>query len=101
MGAVSQAYQFTATIEALERYSGRKFTNTQDIRIAIERQKYVTIPIPTTRTDIDEEVENILLGKEIDAYAKRIQQYRQNKVKIYSVDLGQFTEAMKDCLEGE
>ena len=43
----------------------------------------------------------ILLGKEIDAYAKRSQQYHQNKAKIYSVALGQCTEAMKNRLEGK
>ena len=85
----SQADQFTATNKALASYAGRKCVNTQDIRITIERQKDASIPIPTTRTDIDEEVSKLLLGKEINAYIKRSQQYRQKKAKLYSVDLGQ------------
>ena len=101
MGTVSQANQFTSTTKALVSYAGRKCADPQDVRIAIERQKEVSMPIPTTRTDINEEVENILLGKEIDAYVKRSQQYCQKKAKIYSVALGQCTEAMKNCLEGE
>ena len=63
VGKVSQADQFTATTKALASYAGRKFSDTQDIRIAIERQKDVTIPIPTPRMDIDMEVANIFLGK--------------------------------------
>ena len=44
---------------------------------------------------------NILLGKEIDTYVNHSHQYRQNKVRIYSVALGKFMEAMKNRLEGE
>ena len=52
VGTVSQADQFTATTKALASYSGRKCSDPQDIWIAIERQKDVAIPIPTSRTDI-------------------------------------------------
>ena len=55
--------QFTATTKALASYSGRKCADPQGIRITIERQKDVSIPIPTTRTYIGEEVANTLLGK--------------------------------------
>ena len=47
------------------------------------------------------EVAKLLLGKDIDEYIKRSQQYCQNKEKIYSVALGQCTEAMNNCLKGE
>ena len=67
MGTGPQADQFTATTKALASYTGRKCTNPQDINIAIELQKDVKTPIPTTRTDTDEEVAKLLLGKEIDA----------------------------------
>ena len=101
MGTGSQGYQFNATTKALASYAGRKCVDPQDIRIAIACQKDVSIPIPTTRTEINEEVSKLLLGKEFDEYVKRSQQYRQNKAKIYSVTLVQCTEAMKNCLEGE
>ena len=55
--------QFTATNKALASYAGWKCANPPGLLIAIERQKDVSIPIPTTRTDIGEEVENPLLGK--------------------------------------
>ena len=73
------ADQFTANTKALAIYAGREFSNLQDIRIEIERQKDIAIPIPTSRTDIDVEVAKLLLGKDIDAYSKRSQHYRQNK----------------------
>ena len=63
----SQADQFTATTKALASYSGRKCSDPQDIRIAIERQKDVMIPISTSRLDIEEEVAKLLLGREMDA----------------------------------
>ena len=53
VGKGSQADQFIATTKALARYYGRECTHPQVIRIVIERQKDVTIPIPTTRTYID------------------------------------------------
>ena len=101
VGTGSQADQFNTTNKALASYAGRKCANPQDIRIKIECQKDVSIPIPTTITDIDEEVEKLLLGKDIDTYVKRSQQHRQNKAKMYSVALGQCTEPMINRLEGE
>ena len=76
MGKLSQAYQFTAITKALAGYSRRKFSDPQDIRIAIERQKDVAIPIPTSIMDVNMEVANLLLIKEIDAYVKRSHKYR-------------------------
>ena len=101
MGTVSHADRFTATTEALASYAGRKCADPRDTQIAIERQKRLLIPIPTTREDIYKEVAKLLFGKEIDSYVKRSQQYRQNKAKMYSVALGQCTEATKNRLEGD
>ena len=44
--------------------------------------------MPIIIANIDEEVAKLLLGKEIDAYVKKIQKYRQNKANKYSVALG-------------
>ena len=101
MVTVSQANQFTSTTKALVSYAGRKCTNPQDIRITIKHQKEVIIPIPVTRMDIDKDVAKILLRKDIDASVNQTQDYRQNKANMYSMDLGQCTEAMKNTLEGE
>ena len=101
MGTRSQTNQFKATTKDLASYAGRKGTNPQDIRISVKSQKDVITLIPYTSNDIDGDMANILLVKEIDSYNKRTQQCHQKKAKIYSVVLGQFTEAMKNCLEGE
>ena len=53
VGTGSQEDKFTAATNALASYAGRKCVNPHNIRIAIERQKDVSIPILTTRTDID------------------------------------------------
>ena len=100
MGIGYQGDQFTATTKALESYSGWKYADPQDIRIGIERQKNASTPIPTKRTDIDEEVAKLLLLKDINAYAQSSQQYRPNKANIYSLALRQFTEAINNRLEG-
>ena len=91
VGTGSQSGQFTATTKALASYSGWNCSNHQDIRIAIDIQKDVSILTPTSRTYIYGEVAKLLLGKDTDAYAKRSQQYRQNKAKIYCVALGKCT----------
>ena len=75
VGTRYQEDQFTATTEALARYAGCKCFNPQDIMIEIEHQKDVKIPIPTTRTDINEDVEKLLPGKEIYAYVNKIYQH--------------------------
>ena len=101
IGTGYQSNKFTATTKALTSYSGRRCINPQDVRISIERQKGVIILIPSTRTVIDKDVANIMIGKEIDAHSKRYQQYLQNKAKIYTMDLGQCTKSMENLLEGE
>ena len=101
MGTGSQTNQFIATTKDLASYAGHKGTNPRDIRISVERQKDVVTLIPYTRNDIDRYMDKLLLVKDIDSYDKRTQQCNQNKAKIYSVVLRQFTEAMKNCLKGE
>ena len=48
-----------------------------------------------------EEIAVLLLIKKIDIFVKREKNYHQNKEKMYSVMLGQCTEAMKNLLEVE
>ena len=43
----------------------------------------------------------LLLVKDLDSYVKGWKLYRQNKVKIYSIVLWQYMEAVKNILEGE
>ena len=63
VGTGSQADQFTATTKALASYSGHKCTDHQDLKISIKRQKDVVIPIPSKRTDINEDIARLLLVK--------------------------------------
>ena len=100
MGTGSQTDQVKATTKELASYAGRKGTNPRDIRISVKRQKDVVTLIPYTRNCIDGYMDKILLVKEIDSYNKRTQQCHQKKAKIYSVVLGQFTEAMKNFFRG-
>ena len=101
MGTVIQANQFTATTKVLASYADQNCTDTQYIRISIERQKDVVVPIVSTKTNIDEGVAKLWPGKEIGAYFTSAQKYRQKKAKIYSVALGKFTEVTKNRLEGD
>ena len=73
MGTGSQADQFITTTKSLASYSWRNCIDTQDIRIYIELQNDVVIPVSSMSTNIDEDVDKILLGKEIDDYAKLTQ----------------------------
>ena len=66
-----QADQFTATTKVLASYADWKCSDPQDIRIVIECQKDVVIPIPTSRPDIEAEVVKLLLREYIDAYVKQ------------------------------
>ena len=76
VGTGSLSDQFTATTKALAIYSSWKCDDPQDIQIAIDRRKEISIPIPTTKTNIKEEVAKLLLGKEIYTYVNLSQQYR-------------------------
>ena len=71
MGTRSQADHFSATTKALASYTRRKFSDPQDIRIAIECQKDVVILIPTSRPDIEAEVVKLLLREYIDTCVKQ------------------------------
>ena len=50
---------------------------------------------------IDDDITNILIRKDLDTYVKISQIYRRNKATLYSIVLGQCTEAMKNRLEVE
>ena len=57
--------------------------------------------IPDNQEDVDDDVSNLLIGKYMDTYVNRRQLFRQNKAILYSVVLRQWTQAMKNRLEGE
>lgn len=57
------------------------------------------IPVPKRLNDIDENITDILLTKELDTYLKRKNNYRQNKASLFLVMLVQCTDDMKAKLE--
>ena len=61
----------------------------------------MVIPIVSTKTNIDEDVAKLWPGKEIGAYFKSAQKYRQKKAKLYSVALVKCTEVTHNRLEGD
>ena len=76
-------------------------TYPQHIRVDIEKLEDVTLRIPEKQEDTDEDILNILPRKDLYAYTKRRQLYRQNKATFYSVVIRKCKEAMHNRLEGE
>ena len=96
-----QGEQFSETTKKLASYSGRTCKEPQDIRLAIEEVKEVSIPIPTERSITDTTLKAKLYEKDIEIWSKRESLYRQNKSSLYSVALGQCSEGMRAKLEAD
>ena len=62
----------------------------------------ISVPVkrPTVKATT-EEIAVLLISKDIDQFVKREQHHHQNKAKMYSVELGQCTEAVNNFLEDE
>ena len=101
VGAQNQAEMFGVTLKKLASYAGRKYTEAQDIRQAIETLKEVVVPKPVKLTGGDEDINKIILTREADAFIKRKTVYCQNTSSMFSVVLGQCTDPLKAKLEGE
>ena len=102
VGTSNQADLFTETTKKIASYAGRTCKEPQDIRRSIEDIDDVDIPMPTERTSItNDRLREKLFEKDIETWAKRESIYRQNKASLYSIVLGQCTEAMKAKLESD
>ena len=102
VGVFNQSDLFVTTTKKLANYAGRTCKEPQDICLAIEELKDKTFTLPTRQTGItDTTIANALLSKDLDMFVKRESTYRQNKVAMLSVALGQCSEAMKAKLESE
>ena len=103
IGVYNQSNIFMTTTKKLVSYAGRHCCEPQDIRVVIEELEDTTFTIPTKRTTpgLDSSVANMLLSKNLDIYIKQESIYRQNKAAMFSVALGQCTEAMKAGLDSE
>ena len=101
-GVPNQAYIFTETTKKLASYAGQTYKEPQDIRRAIEDVVEIAINMPTVRANItDTTLQGKLYDKCIKIWSKRESLYRQNKAAMFSIVLGQCTEAMKSNLESE
>ena len=99
VGVSNQAELFTNTTKKVLSYAGRSYSEAQDIRIALETISEISIKAPKKETTGDDTINTLILNKEVDAYIKRKHAYRQNKAYMFSVILGQCTDAMKAKLE--
>ena len=70
-----------------------------DIRTAIETLAEVKIALPTTRNTGNPAINTMLLSKDLDIYMKRESIYRQNKTQMFSVVIGQCSEAMTQSVQ--
>ena len=82
-------------------YADHTCTDTQDIRISINKLNGVTLIIPEKQEGVYNDIKELLLVKELYKYVKRRKIYRQSKTTIYSVVIGKCTEYTKKCLEGK
>ena len=104
MGYGKQADTFVKTTEEIAGYAGRTCKQSTDIRSAIEKSQDVTITLEakvTTEEVPDEYDRKIIRKSQIDEYRKRNSTYQENKGKIYSVIIGQCTDAMIAKLKGD
>ena len=69
---VLQANQLITKTKVIVGYLVQTYTNPQGIRISIEKLDDVMISIPNKQEDIKYNIVKLLIGKEIDAYVKRI-----------------------------
>ena len=66
------------------------------------KDNLIAVPVKQPNVgDIIEEISVLLLIKEIDIFVKQEQNYHQNKEKMYSVVIGQCTDATNNSLEAE
>ena len=100
VGVSNQSELFTTTTKKIAGFAGRTCKEPKDISLAIENLEDPTFPTPT-KLNVDPALDDILLKNEVDIYVKRKSTYRQNQATMFSVVLGQCTEALKAKLEAD
>mmetsp|Transcript_34035 Transcript_34035/g.50008 ORF Transcript_34035/g.50008 Transcript_34035/m.50008 type:complete len:224 (+) Transcript_34035:366-1037(+) len=88
-------------LKEMAEYASRAFKESLDIRTAIETLTEVTIAMHSPRNTGNFQMDELLLSKELDMYMKQESLYCQNKAQMFSVIIGQCTEAMKAKLEAD
>ena len=101
VGVENQADLFTKTTKEIAEYAGRHCKQSLDIRTAIETLAEVVIPVPADRGTSNTTFNNLMLGKDLDIYVKRVDVYNQNKAEMYSTVIGPCTDALRAKLEAD
>ena len=93
--------RFTKNIQKVAEYTGRNYNNSRDICFVIENvtESDFRSDLPVLGTVEGEDVNKMILTREVDSYVKQKSTYKQNKESIYAVILGQYTEAMRAKLK--
>ena len=99
IGIPNQSEVFTQTTKKIASYAGRNCREAHSMRTAIENLKTPTFAKPTMDTDGDQDVNKMLLIEATNAYVKRTEHYRIDSENMFSVILGQCTDAIKAELE--
>ena len=103
VGYGQQADTLMKTTEEIAEYAGLYMQKSTNIRAAIEKLQDVTITLETkvTIAEVPDEDDRTIIRKgQIDEYRKRKATYQENNGKIYSVNIGQCTDAMIAKLKG-
>ena len=80
-------------------FADLNYTKSHGIHILLENITKVTITQPIKATTGDIYIKALILSHEVDAYSKQKNDYCQNKASIFSVVMGQCSDAMKAKLE--
>ena len=101
VGLANQGELFTKNLQKLAEYAGRNNKESRDISYAIENvsETDFSSDLQTLGTAGGEEVNKMILAREVDSYVKRKATYRQNKESIYAIILGECTEVMRAKLK--
>ena len=96
-----QADMFTKTTKEVAEYAGRKLKYSADIRKAIEDLETPIIAEPTDPALPATMTQRRIWEKGVDEHMRRLSMLRQDLETMYSVILGQCTDAMRARLESE
>ena len=100
VGVLNQSELFTTTTTKIAGFAGCTCRESKDISLAIEELKDPTFT-PPKKFNVDPALDDLLLKNEVDIFVKRKSTYRQNQATMFSVVLGQCTEALKAKLEAD
>ena len=91
--------QYERTVEELSRYASTFLNNSRDIKIMLSTQREVTFTEPQDPPFSSSLTQRKIWEKEVDLFMQRKEDYHDNKHVIFSVVLGQCSNAMKTQLK--